>query len=169
MRSSLTLALLATIVLVGAPAVADVGPVPPCPNGTHHEYLYGRRCVREGYHLEKGPEGGVIEVADAPRPAPTPTANPTTATPSPTENPGPTPAPTEIASPPGPATATIAVAPAPTATAEPPVVPSAPEPAPPSSRGCACAVVGPAGGLAASLGALAALLALARRRHARRR
>ena len=47
-----------------AVAHADLGPPPTCPPGTYHAYLYGHRCVPNGSHLEKNPEGGVAIVKD---------------------------------------------------------------------------------------------------------
>ena len=49
---------------VAMSARADVGPAPSCPSGTHSAYLYGRRCVKDGYHLVAGPDGNVTEVPD---------------------------------------------------------------------------------------------------------
>src|SRR5689334_4998901 len=59
-----------------AAALADVGPAPSCPSGTHSAYLYGRRCVRDGYHLE-GKAGEVQEVPDATPVATPPSKEPT--------------------------------------------------------------------------------------------
>lgn len=50
---------------LGFVARADVGPPPTCPDGTHHEYRYGHRCVRDGFHLEEK-EGHAVEVQDLP-------------------------------------------------------------------------------------------------------
>lgn len=57
-------------------AAADIGPRPTCPAGTHNEYLYGNHCVKDGYHLEQGADGGVTEVKD-PGPPVDPNANAT--------------------------------------------------------------------------------------------
>lgn len=42
--------------------LADVGPAPKCPDGTHSAYLKGRRCVKNGYVLRENSEGHVEEV-----------------------------------------------------------------------------------------------------------
>ena len=79
--------MLTTLLLLAA-AQADIGPPPTCPAGQHHEYLQGHRCVRDGYQLQIGPNGEVVEVAGpgVPRePTPTPV--------EPTPAPNPTPAP----------------------------------------------------------------------------
>ena len=64
-------ALIAAMISIASPALADVGPPPSCTAGTHHEYLQGHRCVADGSHLEKDPNGaGVKIVADTPAPSP---------------------------------------------------------------------------------------------------
>lgn len=49
------------LISVGVPTLtyADVGPAPACPSGQHSEYLQGRRCVPDGMHLVKGPNGEI--------------------------------------------------------------------------------------------------------------
>ncbi len=77
---------------VASSAMADIGPAPSCPSGTHSAYLYGRRCVKNGYHLVAGPDGHVTEVPDA-----KPVADPTAKTPSPAATPTAVPTPTPAA------------------------------------------------------------------------
>ncbi|HRI68404.1 MAG TPA: MYXO-CTERM sorting domain-containing protein [Polyangium sp.] len=50
--------------VISADVRADLGPPPSCPPGTYHAYLYGHRCVPNGSHLERDPEGGVKIVKD---------------------------------------------------------------------------------------------------------
>jgi uncharacterized protein (TIGR03382 family) len=103
-------------------AHADIGPPPSCGAGTHHEYLYGHHCVRDGYHLVAGEHGGSEEVADTPiaptvpepvAPSPTPTPAPAPeVTPAPSPAPAPAPAPATkdekgCATTPGPVTALL--------------------------------------------------------------
>jgi hypothetical protein len=57
--------LVALALTLSGSAAADVGPAPSCPTGQHSAYLYGRRCVKDGYHLEQA-GGAVVEVADPP-------------------------------------------------------------------------------------------------------
>ena len=56
----------ALFLLVPLDALAEVGPPPSCPDGTHREYYQGHRCVKDGNRLQIGPDGDVIEVPDAP-------------------------------------------------------------------------------------------------------
>lgn len=84
---------LACAVMLALPssAAADVGPAPSCPSGTHSAYLYGRRCVKDGYHLVEGPNGQVTEEPDAKAattPAPTPAPTDGSKTPDPPRQPG---------------------------------------------------------------------------------
>lgn len=61
------LAVFASVLVLAAPARADVGPAPVCPPGTHGEYLQGRRCVANGSHLELDRDGGLVTtVVDKP-------------------------------------------------------------------------------------------------------
>ena len=69
------------MILLTLLAHADVGPAPKCPEGTHSQYLYGRHCPRDGFHMEAQPDGGVIEVADGAT-APTPPTEPPTVPPA---------------------------------------------------------------------------------------
>lgn len=91
------------ILLLALPASADIGPPPTCPAGTHSEYLQGRHCVKDGFHMELGPNGPV-EVADGAAP-PTP---PTPETPAPATDPAPAPSIPEVT--PGPPAPTPAPA-----------------------------------------------------------
>ena len=68
MRTLLPLVL--ALVLGPTVALADIGPPPTCPDGQHREYLYGHRCVQNGYHLELDEQGNPVEVKDA-EPSPT--------------------------------------------------------------------------------------------------
>ena len=88
--------MLTALLLAPALALADVGPPPTCPPGKHRQYLYGHRCVTDGYHLEATEDGEIIEVSDAPEPSPepsppgvgdtiTPEAPPSDLTPPPTK------------------------------------------------------------------------------------
>lgn len=76
-------------------ARADVGPRPECPPGTHHAYLMGHRCVKNGYRLERNAEGDVVQVPIpgapiAPAPVIAPSgADDTTARSAPTPPPAP--------------------------------------------------------------------------------
>ncbi|HND09160.1 MAG TPA: MYXO-CTERM sorting domain-containing protein [Pseudomonadota bacterium] len=82
------LLLTAVLSLASPPsASADVGPAPSCPSGTHSAYLYGRRCVKDGYHLVQGPDGQVSEAPDVP--AAPPSKDPTPSSPEPTKTPDP--------------------------------------------------------------------------------
>jgi MYXO-CTERM domain-containing protein len=133
--------LLAATTLVTTAAIADLGPPPKCGTGTHHEYLYGHRCVPDGSHLERDPAGGVKTVPDNAAASPaTPPASP---------------APTTFASPPSSASAAPATDPAPVPTT------------PPASRGCACGVAEMGGSAAGALAGVAALAALLRRYRSR--
>ncbi|MBI4955721.1 MAG: hypothetical protein HY908_27120 [Myxococcales bacterium] len=163
MRSLATAAvLLAAAVLHVAPAAADVGPPPSCPAGKHREYLYGHKCVTDGFHLEPMDNGGAREVADAPAPSASATAAASSSTAA-----GSTAAPSAAAS---------EAVPGPTGSAAaPPPVTSSPAPgpeAPPPKRGCACGLTGSAGGAGnvriASVALLGGLLTFASRRRARR-
>lgn len=120
---------------VSAPVLADVGPPPSCPDGKTRIYDQGYKCV------------------DGPTPS-----QPTTASATATATASPTATATATAT----ATSTETAAP----TSEPAASASPPEDVPPSSRGCSCDVpersVGSAG--AAALVALAAGLALRRRK-----
>src|SRR5689334_22054805 len=75
---------------MGSASFADVGPPPACPEGTHHEYLRGHRCVRDGYMLQVGDDGTVTEVPGPQvetREAPLP-VTPATVTPPPAKRGG---------------------------------------------------------------------------------
>jgi MYXO-CTERM domain-containing protein len=140
MRLLARAALLSATTLITTVTFADLGPPPKCGAGTHHEYLYGHRCVPDGSHLERDPAGGVKTVKDnaAASPAPAPSSAPS---PAPEPSAGPAPAPTG---------------------GDPPAqqVPAAP----PAGRGCACGVAGTGGSAAGVLASVAALAALIRRR-----
>ncbi len=85
MRSSILLALTAASLIAPA-ALADIGPPPTCPEGQHREYLYGHRCVDDGYHLELDEQGNPVTVKNAPAPTPAPETTPaTTDEPTPAE------------------------------------------------------------------------------------
>ncbi len=78
------------MILLALHAFADIGPAPTCPPGTHSEYLYGRHCPKDGFHMEAGPDGGVREVADA---VPTPAVPTDPAVPAPIPEVAPAPVP----------------------------------------------------------------------------
>jgi MYXO-CTERM domain-containing protein len=146
MRLGLLASAIATSLVVAASARADIGPPPSCPTGSHHEYLYGHRCVPDGSHLEPDPNGGVKTVSDGPAP---------TSAPPPSQVPPSPPAPTQAKAP----------DPAPTQTKAPD---PAPTPAPPSQRGCTCDLGSAPSGHAGALAAVALGAALvARRRRSR--
>lgn len=142
-------AVIAALVLAHSSlALADVGPPPTCPAGQHREYLYGHRCVPDGSHLARDPEGGVVIVKNGtPNPQPKPSStvmNPKAPGPidgsellpspsaAPTPTPTPTPAPTPSAAPPPPAASIAPVS----------DTPVSPAPAPPPQRGCTCGIPG---------------------------
>ena len=84
-------------------ARADIGPPPPCPSGTHRQYLRGHHCVKDGHHLESDPDNGTVEVPDegtqAPPSATSPAPPPIVAAPVPPATQGAPPLlPTETAS-----------------------------------------------------------------------
>ena len=143
-------ALCAALSLTSASALADLGPPPSCPSGTHSAYLFGRRCVKDGYHPEAAPAGGVVEVKDgATSPAPPAPPDPAFATPPPKP---------------------IAAPEEPPPVAPPPSKPELPSPVPiaPKSNGCAVAPIaaGPwsAGPIAWAAFGVAVAVARARRR-----
>jgi MYXO-CTERM domain-containing protein len=119
-------------------ALADVGPAPKCPAGTHSAYLKGRRCVKDGYVLRENAEGHVEEVATG-----QPVASPRSPVPANADSPSDSP----VTPPPSEAT------------------PSSPPPAP-KAGGCSTTARGAASTLELGLGLFTALglLLLARRR-----
>lgn len=64
------------ILALSLAALADVGPAPECPAGTHSQYLYGRHCVKDGFQLVAKEGGGVEEVPVTPQPSDAPTPDP---------------------------------------------------------------------------------------------
>ena len=146
MHRTLFVLVAALLTVIPSAARADVGPPPSCPPGTYHAYLYGHKCVPNGSHLERDPEGGVKFVKDGELAA-TPTPKPKVAPPveTPTAKPSETPPPVEFASPP-PAIPPATSPAIPSANAE-PVAFSAealpnPTTTPPPQRGCTCGVPG---------------------------
>ena len=115
-RPTLFLVPLAVLVapLVAARARADLGPPPSCEAGKHQQYLYGHKCVADGYHLTAGPNGEVLTVKDGSDAPTKPTASTSTtssvtasATTAPTTTATPSPTPKTVA------TSTSVPAPAP--------------------------------------------------------
>jgi len=158
MRSSISLCALLVATLLPASALADVAPRPACPKGQHSEYLYGNKCVDDGFHLERDKNGNPITVRNEPRPTPSASA-------SATASPETSSAASTFASAPPSATTPSAptAAPATTATA----APGPPTPTPPGPRGGSCAITGAADGKSDAM-AIALLLAasMLRRRRA---
>jgi hypothetical protein len=145
---ALLTALLTTGALASSTARADVGPVAPCAAGEHHQYLYGHRCVSNGYHLEQDAQGHVEEVKDG--------SSLTKITP---------PTPPAVVDPPAP---TFATPPGPTESPRVPPTEAPPPIDPPHERGCACDLREPAQSLPLGAFGLAALLFTASRRRAAR-
>jgi hypothetical protein len=136
MQHAFATTLVISLLLTANAVNADVGPRAPCPPGTHHQYLYGHNCVKNGYHLERGPQGGVHEVEDGKvyqdTATPAPSASATFATPPPTATA--TATASALSSPPSSIPSASAV------DAESPASPSVV--APPQQRGCTCGMPG---------------------------
>jgi hypothetical protein len=145
------IAFFAAACAVASAAHADVGPPPSCPPGTHHVYLYGHKCVPDGSHLERDPNGGVVivkdgEVVDTGPPKLVETAKPAeSAKPAATSKPAETAsavatAPKSVETPQRPELALPALTasaanPAPAAPAS-----NSPDAPPPSEKGCTCGI-----------------------------
>lgn len=96
MRLLALASLLATVLLVPMAALADVGPPPSCPEGTHREYDRGYHCVPDDAPIAEGP---TAEPTPSAAPDATTTATAATTTAPATTAPALTAAPSPPASP----------------------------------------------------------------------